>query len=229
MKINPQQNLAFNGLNTHSAAKRMKELKTFIKTADIKNTDTCKYIAQEAQEIEKLAQQELIKEQKTNKLKGNIDNFLENMFIKFSKTFNPKSPSPKKDLGKAVINAVLMGNIFKDLMTGIVSSTQSFTNPDFSKEKRLFIGSYDVAACLTTITTSFILGPMVVDKIKNGYKKVLKPLKHSNKYDMCLLGLTSISAIVLQSIVAKRMIAPAISTPLAGIMKEKLQEKTKSN
>lgn len=212
-----------------SAYERLQKLQAYINSADIKNTDACKYIKNEASEIRKIAQEELIQEQNSNAFKGKIDKFMEKIFIKFSKVFAKSQNTKSKDLSKSIINAVLIGNILKDLMTGIVSSTQSFTNPDFSKEKRLFIGSYDVAACLTTITASFILGPMAVDKIKSGYIKLLKPMKSSPKYDMCLAGLTSLSAIILQSIVAKRMIAPAISTPLAGIMKEKLKQQGQEN
>ena len=146
------------------------------------------------------------------------------MFEKFAKLFNKEGGHKTKDLGKTIINAVLIGNILKDLMTGIVSTSQSFTNPDYSKEKRLFMGSYDVMACLTTIVLSFILGPMSVNKITGLYKKMLKPIEKTPRYNMVINGLSAVTAIVLQSIVAKRVIAPAISTPLAAKMKKKLED-----
>ena len=58
----------------------------------------------------------------------------------------------------------------------------------------------------------------------NGYKKALKPLDNHPKQAFIIAGLTTFTSIVLQSIVAKRMLAPAISTPLAGKLKNKIEE-----
>lgn len=68
---------------------------------------------------------------------------------------------------------------------------------------------------------------MSVNKITSGYKKVLKPLEKTPRYNMVINGLSAFTAIVLQSIVAKRVIAPAVSTPMAAKMKKKLEERTK--
>lgn len=171
----------------------------------------------------KLAEKEIEQNLSNNKFSQKADKFITKVFENFAKFFNKKDGKNSDNLGKTIINSVLFGNIFKDLMTGIVSTSQSFTNTDYSKEKRLFMGSYDIAACLTTITLSYILGPMSVNKINKGYKNLLKPLKKMPAYNMALNGLSAVTLIVLQSIIAKRVIAPAISTPLAAKMKKKLE------
>ena len=185
--------------------------------------------AQDYREIKELAQQarlaaeqELLDSYKTRPAKEKIDKFLDKIFEKFAKVF--KYNSKDGDLSKKIINAVLIGNILKDLATGIISTSQSFTNPDLSKEKRLFVGSYDIMACITTVIISYLFGPMAVNKIMNGYKKALKPIEGYPKQAVIIAGLTTFTSIVLQSIVAKRMIAPAISTPLAGKLKNKIEE-----
>ena len=177
-----------------------------------------------ARQARLLAEEELQKSYKTKPLKEKIDKGLEFIFEKFAKAFKYTFKNKSTNLSKTLINAVLIGNILKDLATGIVSTSQSFTNPDLSKEKRLFIGSYDIMACLTTVTISFLFGPMAVNKIMNGYKKALNVLNGNPKQAIIISGLTTFTSIVLQSIVAKRMIAPAISTPLAGMLKSKLEK-----
>ena len=191
------------------------------------STEDYKEIKNLAAETCELAQKELDEKLLTSKFHRKTDEVLTKIFEKFAKLFNKEGGHKTKDLGKTIINAVLIGNILKDLMTGIVSTSQSFTNPDYSREKRLFMGSYDVMACLTTVVLSFIFGPMSVNKITSGYKKVLKPLEKTPRYNMVINGLSAFTAIVLQSIVAKRVIAPAVSTPMAAKMKKKLEERTK--
>lgn len=185
--------------------------------------------AQEYKEIKELAKQaraaalqELQDSYKTKPVKAKIDKFLDKIFEKFARAFKYKSTDV--DLSKKIINAVLIGNILKDLATGIISTSQSFTNPDLSKEKRLFVGSYDIMACVTTVIISYLFGPMAVNKIMNTYKKALKLIDGYPKQAAIIAGLTTFTSIVLQSIVAKRMIAPAISTPLAGKLKNKIEE-----
>lgn len=187
--------------------------------------------AQDYKEIKELAirariaaEQELQDSYKNKPIKKKIDTFLEKIFEKFAKAFKFIPKNKGLNLSKTIINAVLIGNILKDLATGIISTSQSFTNPDLSKEKRLFVGSYDIMACITTVIISYLFGPMAVDKIMNGYKKALKPLNGCPKQAIIIAGLTTFTSIVLQSIVAKRMIAPAISTPLAGKLKNKIEE-----
>ena len=209
-------------INSYTSLKNVQnKIKKLGKTPSTEDYKTIKELAAQTRE---LAQQELNNKLINNKFTQKTDNFLTTAFKKFAEIFNKKRDLKSDNISKTIINAVLIGNIMKDLMTGIVSTSQSFTNPDYSKEKRLFMGSYDVLACLTTITLSFILGPMSVNKINNSYKKLLQPLKTMPKYNMVLNGLSAFTAIVLQSIIAKRVIAPAISTPLAAIMKNKLQD-----
>ena len=51
----------------------------------------------------------------------------------------------------------------------------------------------------------------------------MKPLEGHSKQGF-IIASTTFTFIVLQSIVAKRMLAPAISTPLTKILKNKIEE-----
>ena len=190
--------------------------------------------AQDYREIKELAQQariaaekELKDSYKNNHLKEKVDNSLDTIFEKFAKVFKYTPKNKDTNLSKSIIHAVLIGNILKDLATGVISTTQSFTNPDLTKEKRLFMGSYDIMACITTVILSYLFGPMAVDKIMNGYKKALKPLDGHPKQAFIIAGLTTFTSLALQSIGAKRMFAPAISTPMAGKLKDKIEKHEK--
>ena len=197
------------------------KIKNLGKNPSAKDYQEIKDLAVQAR---KLAEQELQDSYNNKPIKKKVDNCLEKIFEKFAKAFKFTPKTKGGDLSKTIINAVLIGNILKDLVTGIVSTSQSFTNPDLSKEKRLFVGSYDIMACVTTVIISYLFGPMAVDKIMNSYKKTLKPLNGHPKQAIIIAGLTTFTSIVLQSIVAKRMIAPAVSTPLAGKLKNRIEE-----
>lgn len=206
-----------------------KELQQAIKTLP-KNPSTEDYrkIKEMASFVKELAQKEINTNLGKSSFNQNIDKILTHTFEKFASFFNKVGGHNCKDFGKTIVQGVLYGNIFKDLMTGIVSSSQSFTNPDYSKDKKLFMGSYDVMACMTTVLLSFILGPLSLNKINNGYRKLLQPLANTPKYNLVLNGLSAATTIILQSIIAKRVFAPALSTPLAGIMKKQLDKNSVS-
>ena len=211
--------------NAYQSYKNLRQaIKSIAKNPDAEDYKRIKELAATTRE---LAQDEITQNIQNSKLSQKVDEILTKTFEKFASAFNKVGGHKTKNFGKTIVYGVLYGNILKDLMTGMVSTSQSFTNPDYSKEKRLFMGSYDVMACLTTITLSLILGPMSLNKINNGYKKILKPLEKTPKYNLVLNGLSAVTTIILQSIIAKRVIAPAVSTPLAGIMKKKLAEKEK--
>ena len=183
-----------------------------------------KEIKELAQKAKAAAEKELQDSYKNKPFKARIDKFLDKIFEKFAKTFKYTPNNKTANLSKSIINAVLIGNILKDLATGIISTSQSFTNLDLTKEKRLFVGSYDIMACITTVIISYLFGPMAVDKIMSGYKKALKALDGHPKQAFIVAGLSTFTSLVLQSIVAKRMLAPAISTPLAGKLKNKIEK-----
>ena len=208
--------------NSYSILQSTKnKIKNIGKNPSAKDYAEIKELARQARQ---LAEKELQDSYNNKPLKKKVDNWLEKVFVKFAKAFKYVPKNKGGNLSKNIINAVLIGNILKDLATGIISTSQSFTNPDLTKEKRLFVGSYDVMACITTVIISYLFGPMAVNKIMNSYKKALKPIENYPKQAVIIAGLTTFTSIVLQSIVAKRMIAPAISTPLAGKLKNKLEE-----
>jgi hypothetical protein len=185
----------------------------------------CDRVKELAARARKLAETEIANSFKTNKTKAKVENFTTKIFEKFAKTFNKFGGGKKSDLGKIIIMSVLIGNIIKDYFNGVVSATQQYLNPDLSPERKKFLCIYDLLCTNITAVLSVALGPMALNKITQGYKRVLKPLEGKPKQAMIINGLSAFTTLALQHILAKRIIAAGISAPLAGKLKEKFNEK----
>ena len=88
-----------------------------------------KKIKELAEITKKLAQNEVEQKINNSSINKNVDKFLTIIFEKFASFFNKVGGHNSEDYGKTIVKGVLFGNILKDLMTGIVSTSQSFTNP----------------------------------------------------------------------------------------------------
>ena len=193
------------------------------------------------QELDKLEQQyNNLKDNATEKIKNGIkdspmkqkiESCLEKYFKFVMKLGRPEKTIQKNangsgfDLSKAVISAVLWGNVGKEVVGTALYTTQAMTNPDLPKEKRKFVGLYDLFVGIVSTTVSFIFGVGLQKTIKSSYEKALKPLNGIAKYSAIIAGLSGFTSFALQTIVGKRIIAPAIGTPLAGRYKEYLMAK----
>ena len=231
-----QNTISFNA-NPKSSHELMNDIQTEIEKLKLKpqkeiTADEYKKIKLIANEARKTAEKELADRISKNKIETIIDTLLEKTFGKFSQWFSKpnslKTGNKPIDLTKTIVMSVLIGNLMKDVMIGAMTTTISYTNPDLPKEKRIFVGTYDLLIVLVTLASSAILGPGLINKIMNGYKKILKPIEGLPKQAAIIGGLSTFTSFALQTIIAKRIIAPVIATPLSGKLKNKINKKNKN-
>lgn len=132
--------------------------------------------------------------------------------------------------GKGLVLGIAAGNVLKELVGTTMYTVQALTNEDLPKDKRKFIGMYDLYTGLVSSTMSAIFGfgaIAVQDKlIEKGLKK--NSGKGFPKYTAAVAGITFLIPNILQTIIGKRIVAPAIATPLAGKQKEKMMAKAEA-
>lgn len=130
------------------------------------------------------------------------------------------------DVASAVTSVVLWGNVLKEAVGTTLYTIQALTNEDLPKDKRRFVGAYDLGVGVTSTIISFVLGVGFQDLIKSGYKKMLKGIKGVNpKYEAVLEGLSAFTSFGLQTIVGKRILAPLVGVPVAGKLRSKMEER----
>lgn len=131
--------------------------------------------------------------------------------------------------GKTIAVFLVIGNIFKEIGTCSIYTVQGLTNETLPPDKRKFIGMFDLGIGALSATLGGAMGLVTAfyqDKIGEfligGNKMKAKKLPG---FSYAASGLAILVPLVLQQIVTKRIIAPAISTPLAGHLKRKLEAK----
>lgn len=121
--------------------------------------------------------------------------------------------------------ALVLGNAAKELMGTTIYTVQALTNEDLSPDKRKFVGMYDLAVGVMSTTLSLIAGVALV----KGQRGLIKAIVGGDKakalpgYAKAFAGLSFMIPIAVQTILIKRIIAPAIATPMAGTLKAKLE------
>lgn len=149
----------------------------------------------------------------------------------FGRVKPSKTGNKALDTASALTHVVLWGNVGKEAVGTTLYTVQALTNQDLPPDKRKFVGMYDLAVGIISTAFSFIFGVGLEDHIKSGYKNILKPISKSTnpimraRASVAIVGLAAFSSFALQTIIGKRIIAPAIATPVAGHLKKKLQEK----
>lgn len=122
---------------------------------------------------------------------------------------------------------VNLGNIAKELVCMIVYPLQVLTNPDLPKDKRRFVGLYDF------FVTCFSLGGTVLfawkgKKLINGFVENVLMKKYKNnpiypKAKRAIEGGGFVLGIAIQTILFKRVLAPAFAPPLAAAVRKKME------
>jgi hypothetical protein len=240
MKINAVRNnsVAF-GDNQETNAQRLARLrgeikakKSALKKGESLSVETLKYYSDEFKDVKNVADKEIAERISKSKTETKIDKSLEKFFKQVIKMFGRSKSlikeelkNPKLDLAAKVTTAVLIGNTLKELVGTCLYTTQAWTNEDLPKDKRKFVGIYDFAVGIVSTTISFIFGVGLEKKIKKGYVKLFKPLEKFPRTASVTVGIAAMTSFVLQTIVGKRMLAPAIATPLAGKAKKAMQAK----
>jgi hypothetical protein len=137
-----------------------------------------------------------------------------------------KQPAFKNAVkNKSVIEYLLvMGNVGKEAVGTAVYTAQALTNEDLPPDKRKFIGMYDFCVGAISTTMSLVAGIFTIKYQEKLIKKILPDSGH-NKYSEAFKGMVFLIPLVSQTILIKRIIAPAIATPFAGKMKKKMEAK----
>ena len=163
-----------------------------------------------------------------NKLKSVKDEFVEKGNLELDKVPGwlqkpykafANSNLMKKFAGpRGMAYALAVGNVLKEAVGTTFYTIQALTNEDLPEDKRKFVGMYDlmVGVVSTSVSAIFGLGAVAMqDKILT---KALEKNKgpQFSKYAAAYAGLTFLIPNLLQTIICKRIIAPAIATPLAG-------------
>lgn len=142
-----------------------------------------------------------------------------------------KTGNKALDTASLLTKIVLWGNVGKEAVGTTLYTVQALTNQDLPEDKRKFVGMYDLAVGVVSTLCSFVFGVGLEKKIKGGYKNLLSPLSNSADKAMraksaaAIVGLAAFSSYALQTIVGKRIVAPAIATPIAGKLKKQLEDK----
>ena len=186
---------------------------------------TFKKIKEEFDDISKAA------ENKIGKIK--IPKIFEHMVKLLGKVKVQKTGNKAADTAMQLTKLVLWGNVGKELVGTGLYTTQALTNEDLPQDKRKFIGMYDLSVGLVSTAFSFIFGVGLQNSIQKGYQKLFKPLSEAPKASLAtkskvaaaIVGLSAFSSFFLQTIVGKRIIAPAIATPAASRLRKMMEEK----
>jgi len=113
------------------------------------------------------------------------------------------------------------GNVCKEAMGTTIYTIQALTNEDLPPDKRKFVGLYDLGVGLISTSLQFAVVYGLNDKLIKRIKGTLLKNKNSSRYALALEGVDLFVTSALQTIICKRIIAPAITTPIAGRLKNK--------
>ncbi|MBO5737886.1 hypothetical protein J6R97_00945 [bacterium] len=165
--------------------------------------------------------------------------FIQTIYRRFSNSWLMKKLSSNGINGNKVGGitiALALGNVLKELMGTTFYTIQAMTNEDLPPDKRKFVGMYDLIVGLVSTSFSIGFGALAIFGQDAAIKWALKNNKtqHHSRYATAYAGLTFLIPNLLQTIIGKRIVAPAIGTPAAGRWKEKQlakleAEKAKNN
>jgi len=194
------------------------------------SADNLEKIAKAYENAQAVANQYTANILKNNKFEAKLDKVLEGYFTKVTEWFGKANKLISKnasteDLIEGVNNIVIWGNVFKEAMGTALYTTQALTNTDLDKSERKFVGMYDLFVGITSTTISALFGLGLEKPIKDGFKKMFKPLEHLPKTGAIAVAAAGFTAFILQTIVGKRIVAPAIGKPLAAKARDYLRAK----
>lgn len=131
----------------------------------------------------------------------------------------------------AIAEVVILGNMFKELFQCSIYTIQGLTNESLSPDKRKFIGLFDLCVGIFSAFAGAAMG-LITARHKVAISEfLLGGTKFKGKlpgFGLAVEGLGILIPLALQNVVTKRVIAPAIATPLAGKMKKRMEEKERA-
>lgn len=128
----------------------------------------------------------------------------------------------KKDAAKGLAIALAAGNVLKEVIGGVMYTLQAYTNEDLPEDKRKFVAAYDAMVSVVSASFSALFGFGSIFALDKIFEGLLKKDKGHTKYAAATAGLTFFVPNLLQTIIGKRIVAPAVATPVAGKLKDKL-------
>ncbi len=159
----------------------------------------------------------------------------------------------KPNATQAAATIAIVSGLSKDAINCYYYVTQSLKNEKIPEEKRKFVAALDLSNGILNVLTQFAIGapiPKLVNKLfdtkvakkhfsNESIVKMYKNIKPKVSFDefeelimknkaMAKIGLSVIAALIGTQVIAKRIIVPLISTPMASALKDKLGKKTAS-
>ena len=150
-------------------------------------------------------------------------------------------------VGAAAATLTLVSTTSKDAVNCYYYVTQSLKNEKIPEEKRKFVASLDLSNGILNIITQLALGVPVAKSIDKIFDKHIAPKHFDNNsliqnlkksvdediFESCLkknkkaakAGLGALATLFVTQIVAKRIIVPFIATPMASVIKKKMEQK----
>lgn len=131
----------------------------------------------------------------------------------------------------AIAEVIVIGNMFKELFQCSIYTIQGLTNESLAPDKRKFIGLFDLCIGIFSAFGGAAMGLLTaryqtqIGEFLLGGKKLKGKLPG---FSLAVQGLGILIPLALQQVVTKRIIAPAIATPLAGKMKKHMEEKERA-
>lgn len=120
-----------------------------------------------------------------------------------------------------------VGNVAKELVCMVVYPLQVLTNPDLPKKQRRFVGLYDFfVTCFSLAGTLLFLwkGKKISRHVAKSLMKSYTAQPHLYpKVQRAIEGGAFVLGIAVQTILFKRILAPALSPPLAGRVRKALE------
>lgn len=122
----------------------------------------------------------------------------------------------------AAASILAVGNVCKEAFGTAFYTIQALTNEDLPKDKRKFVGMYDLGVGVVSTTLMGVAGALTV-RFQGPVIKAMVGAKNMAKHAKAVTGLKFAIPLITQTILVKRVIAPAVATPVAGVLKKKLE------
>ncbi len=125
--------------------------------------------------------------------------------------------------------ALVIANVLKDMVGSVFYVYQSYNNEKMPEDKRKLVAALDLANGIAMCGFQLLLGFTISDKEvqEKLAKKLFGSFEHSHpgKFLICKTGFATITSLLIASIIAKRIITPLVTTPMAFKIKEKYIDK----
>ncbi len=125
--------------------------------------------------------------------------------------------------------AFVIANVLKDMVGSVFYVSQSYNNEKMPEDKRKLVAALDLANGAAMCFFQLLLGFTISDKAVQDRlaKKLFGSFEHTNpaRFLTCKTGLATITSLLISAIIAKRVITPLVTTPMAFKIKEKYIDK----